>query len=276
MPTRIAQISDAHLSPRFPRFEGNFDRVAEAVRAAKPDLVIATGDLSTDGADDEADLRHAQARHAALGAELLAIPGNHDVGDDPVLGGRQPVNAERVARWMRVFGGLGFVRDVPGWRLIGLDTQSLAMPEAAPQWAMLEAALAGRASRRVALFLHKPLTEERLDDTAVNYWPVLPAARTRLLALFGAALPAFVASGHIHQQRDHVNDGLRQLWAPAIGFIVGDAWQRPIGAKTLGWVEHVLHEDGAVEHRVHQPQGMEPHDIGLMPEIYGAMPRLAG
>ena len=275
MTIRIAQLSDAHLSPRFPRFEGNFDRVAEAVRAARPDLVIATGDLSTDGADDEADLRHAEARHAALGVELLAIPGNHDVGDDPVLGGRQPVNAERLARWRRVFGTLGFARDVPGWRLLGLDTQSLGTPEAGAQWGMVEEAVATLGTRRLALFLHKPLTEERLDDTAVNYWPVLPAARARLLAIFGARRPAFVASGHVHQQRDHAADGLRQIWAPAIAFIVGDAWQKPVGAKTLGWVEHLLHPDGTAEHRFHLPAGMEPHDIGLMPEIYGALPRLS-
>lgn len=271
MPTRIAQLSDAHLSPRFPRFEGNFDRVAEAVRAQKPDLVVATGDLSTDGADDEADLLHARARHEALGADILAIPGNHDVGDDPVLGGRQPVNAERLARWRRVFGALEFVRDVPGWRLLGLDTQSLGTPEGAAQWAMTEEAVATLGTRRLALFLHKPLTEERLDDTTVNYWPVLPAARARLLALFGAARPAFVASGHVHQARDHAADGLRQIWAPPIGFIVGDAWQKPVGAKTLGWVEHVLHEDGATEHRLHRPDGMEPHDIGLMPDVYGPL-----
>lgn len=275
MAFRIAQLSDAHLSPREPRFEGNFDRVAEAVRAARPDLVVATGDLSLDGADAEEDLRHARARHEAIGVELLAIPGNHDIGDDAGLGGRQPVNGERVARWCRVFGATGFVRDVPGWRLIGLDTQSLGMPVSAPQWAMLEEALATRGSRRVALFLHKPLTEERLDDMAVNYWPLLPAPRARLLALFGAERPAFVASGHIHQHREHRNDGLLQLWAPAIGFIVGDAWQATIGRKTLGWVEHVLHADGRSEHRLHEPAGLVRHDIGEMPEVYGRLPRVA-
>ena len=79
MVLRIAQVSDAHLSPRVPAFEGNFDAVAQAVRDAAPDLVLASGDLSLDGADHEDDLRHAFARHAAIGPALLAIPGNHDV-----------------------------------------------------------------------------------------------------------------------------------------------------------------------------------------------------
>jgi len=269
MPLRIAQLSDAHLSARFPRFERNFDLLAEAVREARPGLMIATGDLSLDGADEEEDLRHAFERHAALGAEWLALPGNHDVGDEPLLGGRQPVNATRVARWRGVFGAQGWVRDVPGWRLIGLDTQCLAAPEGEAQWAMLEEAIATAGARRLALFQHKPLTEQRLDDTAVNYWPVLPEPRTRLMALFGAHRPAFVASGHVHQHRINRQDGLLQIWAPPIGFIVGDAWQKPLGSKLLGWMEHVLHEDGGAEHHLRLVDGLELHDIGTIPEAYG-------
>jgi len=90
MITRIAQVSDAHLSPTRSFFADNFSVVAEAVRAAKPDLMLVTGDLSLDGADSDADLGHAVAQHAAIGREWLCIPGNHDVGDEPVLGGRQP------------------------------------------------------------------------------------------------------------------------------------------------------------------------------------------
>jgi 3',5'-cyclic AMP phosphodiesterase CpdA len=271
MPLRIAQLSDAHLSPRFPRFEHNFDLVAEAVRDARPDLMIATGDLSLDGADEEEDLRHARSRHAAIGADWLALPGNHDVGDEAVLGGRQPVNATRIARWRGVFGTHGWVRDVPGWRLIGLDTQSLGATGGEAQWAMLEEAVAGAGARRLALFQHKPLTEERLDDTAVNYWPVLPEARARLLALFGANRPGFVASGHVHQHRIHRADGLLQIWAPAIGFIVGDRWQKPVGSKRLGWMEHVLHEDGTAEHHLRLVDGLALHDIGTIPEAYGPL-----
>ena len=50
MTIRIAQVSDAHLSPRLPLFESNFDRVAQAVRDAAPDLVVATGDSRGTGA----------------------------------------------------------------------------------------------------------------------------------------------------------------------------------------------------------------------------------
>jgi 3',5'-cyclic AMP phosphodiesterase CpdA len=268
---RLAQISDAHLSPSRPVFAPNFARVAEEVRGWRPDLLIATGDLSLDGADSDEDLHHAAAEHAAIGADWLAVPGNHDVGDDAELVSAQPANAARIARWTRILGRHGFVRDVPGWRLIGYDTQSLAI--AAEPWAMLEEAIAGAGARRIALFQHKPLCEERLSDTAVNYWPLLPSARARLLGLFRGARPALVASGHVHQWRDRSAEGIRQLWAPSTGFIVGGDWQASFGERRLGWVEHILRPDGTHEARLRETPGLVPHDLGLMPQIYGPLGR---
>lgn len=271
MVTRIAQISDAHLSSTRPFFTANFARVAEAVRAAAPDLVLATGDLSLDGADSDDDLAHAVAAHAAIGREWLAVPGNHDVGDEPVLGGKQLVDAARLARWRRLAGPEAWVHDIPGWRLIGLDTQSLTANEA--QWAVIERGWAGAAGRRVALIQHKPLAEDRLTDNAVNYWPVLPEARARLLAL---GQPALVLSGHVHQWRPREVDGVRQVWAPSTGFIVGDGWQKALGEKRLGWVEHWFHADGTHEYQLRDVDGLRLDDIGLMPEVYGPLARLAG
>lgn len=266
MITRIAQVSDAHLSPTRPFFAENFARVAEAVRGAKPDLVLATGDLSLDGADSDADLEHAVAAHAAIGREWLCVPGNHDVGDEAILRGRQPVNAARLARWARLAGPSAWIHDIPGWRLIGFDTQSLMVDAA--QWAVIEHGMAGAGARRVAFIQHKPLAEHFVSDTAVNYWPVLPEPRARLLAL---GRPALVLSGHVHQWRERVADGIAQIWAPSTGFIVGDAWQATLGEKLLGWVEHDFHADGTHQAHLRLAEGSPLHDIGLMPEVYGGL-----
>ena len=270
MTTRIAQISDAHLSATRPFFAANFAAVAEAVRAARPDLMLATGDLSLDGADSDADLAHAVAEHAAIGPDWLCVPGNHDVGDEPVLGGRQPVNAVRLERWHRIAGPSAWVHDIPGWRLIGLDTQSLMVDEA--QWEVIERGMREAGARRVAFIQHKPLAEHRITDTAVNYWPVLPEPRARLLAL---GRPSLVLSGHVHQWLERDVDGIAQVWAPATGFIVGDAWQATLGAKLLGWVEHEFHADGRHQARLHAMAGLRLDDIGAMPEVYGLMPRVS-
>jgi hypothetical protein len=191
------------------------------------------------------------------------------VGDDAALGGKQPINAERLARWEDCVGPLHFTRDIPGWRLIGLDTQGFSANPA--HRAAIAQAIASAGARRIALFQHKPITEEALDDTAVNYWPLLPSPRAELLAMFGEACPALIASGHVHQWRDRVADGIRHIWAPAIGFIVGDAWQHRVGEKILGWVEHEFHADGTHQAKLHRMPALPLLDIGEIPEAYGPM-----
>ena len=70
MAFRIAQISDTHLSETRPYFVDNFVRIGEAIRAAKPDLVVNTGDMSLDGASEDGDLAASRLLHDALGLPL--------------------------------------------------------------------------------------------------------------------------------------------------------------------------------------------------------------
>jgi hypothetical protein len=68
---------------------------------------------------------------------------------------------------------------------------------------------------------------------------------------------------------------MRQVWAPSASFVVGDSWQRRVGEKRLGMVEHAFHPDGTSETRLVAVPGLVSHDIGEMPELYGPLPRLA-
>ncbi len=254
-PFRVAQLSDAHLSARVPGFGSNFAHAAAIVRAAAPDLLVATGDLSLDGAGTPAELVAARDAHACLAPDWAAVPGNHDVGDGPA----QPPTPARLAAWEAAFGPRRFRRDVPGWRLLGLDAQ--ALEEA--QWDWLARQAAG--APRIALFLHKPVMLEAMDEPD-GPWALPRAARERLLGLLR---PAFIACGHVHQARDHSPAGLRQIWAPATSFILGDRWQRRWGEKCLGWMEHILHADGRAEHILHRLPALTLHDLGEMPAVYG-------
>jgi len=279
MAFRIAQITDTHLSERHAGFTANFDLLAEHLRDAAPDLVVHTGDVSAHGELAIDDLLFARRKLDALGLPWRAIPGNHDVGNDPGLG-NTPADAARLARWTEAFGPDRFVEDVPGWRLIGLDTliTTTDLPEAEEQFADLADALASAVGRAVGLFLHKPLCEETMAEHLASYWSVQPKPRRRMLDLLEAYRPAFVASGHVHQWRDRgVSEGLRQVWAPATAFIVGDTWQHRVagGGKPVGYVEHVLHENGRHECRLVQPDGMQAHDLGEMPGIYAPMTPVA-
>ncbi len=73
---RIVQISDMHVGPHTPR--RYLARVASAIRDARPDLIVTTGDQVDDFARDTAHFASAfNGLNAPLG--VFAIAGNHDV-----------------------------------------------------------------------------------------------------------------------------------------------------------------------------------------------------
>jgi Icc protein len=127
MTFRIAQISDTHLSDEKPFFVDNFVRIGEAIRASAPDLLLNSGDISLDGASDEADLAAARLLHDGLGLPVRFLPGNHDLGDsqDSLGHGEAPIDAGRRDRYVRHFGADWWTFDVPGWRVIGINAQLL-------------------------------------------------------------------------------------------------------------------------------------------------------
>src|SRR5512139_2788051 len=101
MTFRIVQISDTHLSDAKPFFVDSFVRVGEALRAARPDLVLNSGDISLDGASSDDDLASARALHDRLDLPLRFLPGNHDLGEsqDSPSHGQATIDAPRRARY---------------------------------------------------------------------------------------------------------------------------------------------------------------------------------
>jgi 3',5'-cyclic AMP phosphodiesterase CpdA len=174
MTLRVVQISDTHLSGRKPLFQANFDTLCAWLHADPPDLIVCSGDLSLDGADSEEDLRFAAEQLARLPARCLAIPGNHDVGDFAELATSQVISAERLARWHAVMGADHFVHEVPGWRLIGLNTQSLGSglaEEAAQAEALQEAERVARARAAEAGAAPDSLVLVDVEDLPIAYLP---------------------------------------------------------------------------------------------------------
>ena len=89
---RLTQISDTHLSraDRFASLTDNFHRISAHIDAARPDLVVNSGDISWDGPTNRSDLEFAKELHAALPVDCRFLPGNHDVGDNPTAVGAAP------------------------------------------------------------------------------------------------------------------------------------------------------------------------------------------
>jgi 3',5'-cyclic AMP phosphodiesterase CpdA len=268
--TRVTVVSDSHLSERTPEASANWRAAVDHIAAAPPDAVVHAGDISTDGARLPADLdfaRRALDEMERAGVRLFALPGNHDVGENPYGpgspggdGGDGPdeyplVSPERLARYRDAFGPDRWVVDVGDWRLVGLDALLLGsgLPDEDDQWGWLSSALSG--PRHVALFLHKPLVDppDRPDPSSPGRY-VVPAARQRLARVLGeAGSVRAVVSGHVHQFRTHAENGLAHVWAPTTWAVLPDRIQPVLGAKACGIVELSLGSDGTVGVNLRRP-----------------------
>jgi alkaline phosphatase D len=255
----ILQLSDAHLSPRNGLFRGNLARILALAEASPPDLVVATGDLSLDGADRAEDLVLAAALHRAFPAPLLALPGNHDVGSHPQTMPHQPFDGARLDRFGAHLGAGRGVVDLPGWRVVGVNSEVMGTghAEEAAQAAFIAEAAAGAADRRIALFLHKPVFVTAPDDPTFDYWSVPPHARAALAPLLEHPGLRLVASGHLHLHRVERRGRVAFAWAPPLSFVVDPAEQPGLpGDRLCGALLHRLHAD-EVETVLLSPAGMD-------------------
>jgi len=273
MTFRIAQISDTHLSDGKPYFVDNFVRIGDAIRRSKPDLVLNSGDISLDGAGEESDLAAARRLHDGLGVPMRFLPGNHDLGDcqDAPGHGEAPIDAERRERYLNYFGADWWSFDVPGWRAIGINAQLLGsnLRAAEEQHAAVGDFVIGLGQRKLALFLHKPLFDRSADETAITGRFINPVPRRLLLADLGAAAPALVVCGHVHQYRETWAGATRHVWGPSTGFVLPDRRQPRYGLKEVGYVEHRLHEDGTHDSALVRVPSAPTLDIADFPGAYG-------
>lgn len=240
---KIIQITDTHLSPSKPHFNGNWQPLARWVNAQDADLVIHTGDLSVDGADLVEDLTFCMGLMGDVTAPMLLVPGNHDVGHLP--GSHQPVDAQRLARWREAVGPDRWAKQVDGWLLIGLNGLLFGFDDAeeAEQFAWLEQVLSERDGRRVAIFTHKPLFVDDPQEGDTGYWSIRPAPRQRLYDLIAAHDVALFASGHLHWAWKGQFDNTTLVWGPSSAFIIDTMEREMPGERLVGAVIHTLGED---------------------------------
>jgi hypothetical protein len=210
--------------------------------------------------------------HERLATRWRAVPGNHDVGDSQEVGGHQPFDEVRRARWLDVYGEDYWVEEVPGWRLLGVNALMLGsnLNAAADQEAFVAEAAAGIGDRHLALFLHKALFRAPETQAEATAKCLTPGARARIEAALGGVAPALVCSGHLHEHRDRLFGASRHLWAPAVACTIPE-WFIPLngGVRTLGYIDLTLHGDGGVDAELITPPGIEMIDIADVPEAYG-------
>jgi 3',5'-cyclic AMP phosphodiesterase CpdA len=274
---RIVLISDTHFAAHASAFMDNGRAVVRWIETTAPDLVIHLGDVTADGVKDPAHFDAAASVLGAISAPLRVLPGNHDVGEVPPHGGREEpaLDLGRLDRFRALFGPDAWMHQQAGWALLGLNAQAFGHAEAeAAQWGWLDAALA-RASGRLGLFIHKPLSNTGIapEDDHPRYAP--PHARRALAARFAGRELAFVASGHTHQALQMDLDGVRRLWVPSCAFFIPDSIQPVIGDKVVGVMTLDLSDD-TPRAEVVVPPGVRRNNLIDHADVYPKVATLPG
>jgi 3',5'-cyclic AMP phosphodiesterase CpdA len=256
---RIVVISDPHLSPTHGFFWDNWCHACEVVNRLAPDAVVVSGDLCINGPDSDAEVAFAAKALRRLKPPVYAIPGNHDVGDEPPgQEADQIIDERRVQRWLSVFGADRFTFTAGTWRVVGINAQLLGsgLPQEEDQDDWLDAELAS-STAPILLALHKPLFLQSPDEAETTASSINPEPRERLLRRLRSAPVKVVVSGHLHCHRDVVREGLRCVWAPSTAFLVPPQE----GAEaSLGILAIDLDEAGARVERI-AVAGLVAHDL---------------
>jgi 3',5'-cyclic AMP phosphodiesterase CpdA len=274
---RIALISDTHLAERAAVCISNWRVVRTWIERARPDLVVHLGDITVDGASDSAELREAVHAFAQLDVPIRFLPGNHDIGDNPIapdVRPEHPLDLARLEEYRTLFGPDRWSLHAGDWQLIGLNAQLLgtATSEEEQLFAWLEHELR-LGTGPLGLMLHKPLFRHGPGDDERHIRYVPKAARDRLLGVLRSRALRFVVSGHAHQSRWHMCGGVEHRWAPSTAFCLPDGMQERIGEKEVGLLMLML--DGT-DHRfvVARPAGLRRNNILDHPELYPGIAEL--
>jgi len=273
LPT-VAQISDLHLSPRVPARQAQVEPILQAINAAKPDLVVISGDVTDDGWERPDDLVWAkQWLEERIDGDWFAVPGNHDVGN--FAGAKEgAITVERVTEWNKHFGAIpercfpavnayqGTSND--GWAVMGINSMLLGSgkPAESDQRQQLfdDLRCHSIAGFDIALFLHSPLfLREPLVEvsTAADYWLGPTNQRYSFWDELDQEGAALIASGHVHQTRIDRLETAHSLavniaWAPPASgtWVHAPGLPNPPAPEKTGFVMHHLGDDGSVRSEV--------------------------
>ena len=271
-PITIVQVSDTHLSQTHAYFIDNF-RVLEAeMRALRPDLIVHTGDISFNGPAQPDDLVFAKAQLDRLPAPVMALAGNHDIGEAPRHSRLdQPLTDARLRAWTEKVGPLWWSRDLGDWRMIGLDTALMASdrPEEAAQQQFLDEALATGGGRRYIVFMHMPPFVDDADDPSPTTSCVPFEARRPLLDKLSRSGVKVIACGHLHVYRALRHRDMQIAWAPTTAMVQFErqwrqwgVWPRP------GYL--IWRLDGErITHELVEPRLMIAQDTSRWTDIGG-------
>jgi 3',5'-cyclic AMP phosphodiesterase CpdA len=225
----FVHCSDLHLGTqhdaKFALAGARADCLRADIRAAAPDWVVVSGDLTARGAVDPAEADAVHAWLDGLGPAWDALPGNHDLCPSPSQEARfpgieryEPVPLRETA-YGRAFGepGLRFGRTLGGVRFLGVTLRA-GDPDA--ELERLAAALrdpAARGARARVVVGHYPVAPVRTAGPLAAWGPGHIGATAAELerVLVAGAVDAYLF-GHVHVLAAAERAGVRHLTPGAV------------------------------------------------------------
>jgi len=219
-PFAFAQLSDTHVGfqgPPDPMGTAAFERAAAVLdgMAARPELILFTGDLTHDSEDQDERVRRMRRFKEIAGRirvpVMKMIPGEHDAGID---GG---------ALYREIFGETTYSFDHRGVHFVALDNVSRARPEVGPERiAWLKADLARFSpSTPLVVFTHRPLFDLKPE------WEWFTSDGDKVMNVLAPFENVTVLYGHIHREDAHVEGRVRHYAARSLVF----AFPEPAAAQ---------------------------------------------
>lgn len=204
MAERVLQVSDCHLSAdpgadyRGTNADRNLQRLAPAVRAFGPDLLVLTGDLSEDASPGS--YRRIADWALQFSCPVAWLPGNHD--DRSIM---EPLfESQGFSAGPRV--------PLPGWQLVLLDSARVDDPAGTLDDERLARLDDAPDTIRTGVFVHHqpvPVGAAWIDRVGLRnperLW-------TRLAERSGVE---FIAFGHVHQRFRATRQGIECLACPS-------------------------------------------------------------
>jgi 3',5'-cyclic AMP phosphodiesterase CpdA len=238
---RIALITDTHTNRATAgneaTFKAHFDTAIVDINKAQVDCVVATGDLTNNGTDDQFTDFKQQA--TGLTAPIYVVPGNHDVGATLTPGQKDGVSDERVARFEAKFGPSFWVVKKAGVRIIGLNSSLLGsgLQREKDQWTFLEDQLSKPSKEPTLVIEHYPPFTKTVDEPGGVYWNIDTEPRMRLLNLLAKGGVKALLSGHLHKPLANTWNGISLITSIPIAWGIGGG---------IGWTLITVNADGTV------------------------------
>ena len=247
----VAQITDTHIRREGRRLHGiinsakHLRRCIEHINSLepRPDLVIATGDLTDNGKSKE--YRHLRKLLEAFAMPMFLIPGNHDDRD-------RLRDAFSDHDYLPAAGYLQYVIDGYPLRLIGLDTTSSAraggiLDDARLMW--FDERLSEQPEQRTFIFMHHPPFA-----TGIRAMDALGFIGVERFASIVARHPQIerIAAGHVHRAMEVKWNGTVASVAPSTAYQLALALrsERALGfsLEPPGFALHVWEDGRLITH----------------------------